>query len=104
MPDFLNYDQDQHIVTLTMNEPDRRNPLTGNTAVPELLAAIDRIHGDPSVRAVILTGAGTAFPRVVMSEICCDRAGVKSAACRSGKSTAPASRGCHWHCLIWRSR
>ena len=61
MPDFLNYDQDQHIVTLTMNEPDRRNPLTGNTAVPELLAAIDRIHGDPSVRAVILTGAGTAF-------------------------------------------
>jgi enoyl-CoA hydratase/carnithine racemase len=61
MPDFLNYDQDQHIVTLTMNEPERRNPLTGNTAVPELLAAIDRIHGDPSVRAVILTGAGTAF-------------------------------------------
>ena len=61
MPDFLNYDQDQHIVTLTMNEPDRRNPLTGNTAVPELLAAIDRIHGDPSVRAVILTGAGSAF-------------------------------------------
>jgi len=61
MPDFLNYDQDQHIVTLTMNEPDRRNPLTGNTAVPELLAAIDRIHGDISVRVVILTGAGTAF-------------------------------------------
>ena len=36
-------------------------PLTGNTAVPEFLAAIDRIHADHSVRAVILTGAGTAF-------------------------------------------
>jgi enoyl-CoA hydratase/carnithine racemase len=58
---FLNYEQDKHIVTLTMNEPERRNPLTGNTAVEEMLAAIARIEADRSVRAVILTGAGTAF-------------------------------------------
>lgn len=61
MPEFLRYEQHQHIVTLTMNEPERRNPLTGNTAVPEILAALERIHDDRSVRAVILTGAGTAF-------------------------------------------
>ena len=61
MPDFLRYEQSGHVVTLTMNEPERRNPLTGNTAVPEFLAAIERIHGDPTVRAVILTGAGSAF-------------------------------------------
>ncbi len=61
MADFLRYEQQGHIVTLTMNEPERRNPLTGNTAVEEFLAAIDRIHGDRSVRAVIITGAGTAF-------------------------------------------
>lgn len=61
MPDFLLYAQQGHVVTLTMNEPARRNPLTGNSAVPEFLAAIDRIHNDRSVRAVILTGAGTAF-------------------------------------------
>ena len=61
MNPFLNYEQDEHIVTLTMNEPERRNPLTGNTAVEELLAAIGRIESDRSVRAVILTGAGTAF-------------------------------------------
>ncbi|MBC8635687.1 crotonase/enoyl-CoA hydratase family protein [Caballeronia sp. EK] len=61
MNHFLSYEQDQHIVTLTMNEPERRNPLTGNTAVAELLAAIGRIEADRSVRAVILTGAGTAF-------------------------------------------
>lgn len=61
MTDFLRYEQQGHIVTLTMNEPGRRNPLTGNTAVAEFLAAIDRIHGDRSVRAVIITGAGTAF-------------------------------------------
>jgi enoyl-CoA hydratase/carnithine racemase len=61
MSPFLNYEQDEHVVTLTMNEPERRNPLTGNTAVEEFLAAIGRIEADRSVRAVILTGAGTAF-------------------------------------------
>ncbi len=61
MADFLLYDQEGSVVTLTMNQPERRNPLTGNTAVPEFLAAIDRIHEDRSVRAVILTGAGTVF-------------------------------------------
>jgi enoyl-CoA hydratase/carnithine racemase len=61
MSHFLEYDQDGHIVTLTMNEPERRNPLTGNTAVQEFLTAIERIENDRSVRAVILTGAGTAF-------------------------------------------
>ncbi len=58
---FLQYQQDGHIVTLTLNEPDRRNPLTGNTAVQEFLEAIERIEDDRSVRAVIVTGAGTAF-------------------------------------------
>jgi enoyl-CoA hydratase/carnithine racemase len=61
MADFLLYEQKGHIVTLTMNEPERRNPLTGNTAVREFLAAFDRIQADSSVRAVIITGAGSAF-------------------------------------------
>ena len=61
MPNFLKYKQDGHVVTLTMNEPERRNPLTGNSAVPDFLAAIDRIHQDHNVRAVIITGAGSAF-------------------------------------------
>lgn len=61
MTDFIRYEQAGPVVTLTMNEPERRNPLTGNSAVPELLQAIDRVHDDRSVRVVILTGAGTAF-------------------------------------------
>jgi len=61
MSKFLQYAQQGHVVTLTMNEPGRRNPLTGNTAVDEFLEAIDRIEADTSVRAVIITGAGTAF-------------------------------------------
>jgi enoyl-CoA hydratase/carnithine racemase len=61
MPDFLIYEQDGPLVTLTMNQPERRNPLTGNTAVPEFLSAIDRIHDDRGVRCVIITGNGPSF-------------------------------------------
>jgi enoyl-CoA hydratase/carnithine racemase len=60
MPEFLVYEQDGPIVVLTMNQPERRNPLTGNSAVADFLAAIDRIHDDRSVRCVILTGNGRA--------------------------------------------
>ena len=61
MPEFLVYEQDGPIVILTMNQPERRNPLTGNSAVDEFLAAIDRIHDDRRVRCVILTGNGPSF-------------------------------------------
>ena len=61
MPDFLIYEQDGPLVTLTMNQPEQRNPLTGNTAVSEFLSAIDRIHDDRGVRCVILTGNGPSF-------------------------------------------
>jgi len=61
MTDFLLYKQQGHVVTLTMNEPERRNPLTGNNAVEEFLSAIDRIHQDRGVRVVVITGAGSAF-------------------------------------------
>ncbi|KOF55298.1 MULTISPECIES: crotonase/enoyl-CoA hydratase family protein [unclassified Achromobacter] len=61
MSDFLSYTQRGHVVTLTMNQPEKRNPLTGNTAVDEFVAAVARIEADPGVRAVILTGADPAF-------------------------------------------
>jgi enoyl-CoA hydratase/carnithine racemase len=61
MPDFLLYEQQGPVVTLTMNQPEQRNPLTGNTAVAEFLVAIARIHDDPEVRCVILTGNGPSF-------------------------------------------
>jgi enoyl-CoA hydratase/carnithine racemase len=61
MADFLIYEQIDAVVSLTMNQPEQRNPLTGNTAVPEFLAAIDRIHDDRGVRCVVLTGNGPSF-------------------------------------------
>ena len=61
MADFLIFEQDGPVVTLTMNQPEKRNPLTGNTAVEELLRAIDRIDADSGVRCVILTANGPSF-------------------------------------------
>jgi enoyl-CoA hydratase/carnithine racemase len=61
MADFLNYAQEGGIVTLTMNAPEVRNALTGNSAVEEFVAVARRIALDESVRVAILTGAGTVF-------------------------------------------
>lgn len=61
MTDFLRCEQDGPLVTLTMNQPEQRNPLTGNTAVSEFLQAIDRIESDRQIRCVIITGSGSAF-------------------------------------------
>jgi enoyl-CoA hydratase/carnithine racemase len=61
MADFLIYARQGPVVTLTMNQPEQRNPLTGNTAVAEFLAAIERIQDDRGVRCVILTANGPSF-------------------------------------------
>lgn len=61
MPAFLLYEKNGDVVTLTMNQPEMRNPLTGNSAVPEFVEACERINSDQTVKAVILTGAGPAF-------------------------------------------
>ena len=59
MENFLLYEKDGAIVTLTMNRPEERNPLTGH--FDEFVNACTRINADQLVRCVILTGAGPAF-------------------------------------------
>ncbi len=61
MGDFLQYEQDGAVVTLTMNRPDERNALSGGGQYADFVAACARIRGDDSVSVVILTGAGSAF-------------------------------------------
>ena len=61
MSDFLLYEQDGPVVTLTMNDVASRNALTGGNAPQEFVAACERITLDLSVRAVIVTGNGPAF-------------------------------------------
>ncbi len=58
---FLTQERDGAILTLTMDQPETRNALTGNTAVDEFVQVCDEIRRDTSVKAVILTGAGPIF-------------------------------------------
>ncbi|MGQ0510931.1 MAG: crotonase/enoyl-CoA hydratase family protein [Betaproteobacteria bacterium] len=61
MSDFVLYEKDGAVVTLTLNRPDERNALSTQAQWDELAAACAAIQADESVKAVILTGAGTAF-------------------------------------------
>lgn len=61
MEDFLKIERHGAVVIWTMNQPDSRNVLTGNSAVEEIVDACSNVARDSSVRAVILTGADPAF-------------------------------------------
>lgn len=61
MEKFLKCERDGAVMTLTMNQPESRNPLTGNTAIAEFLVACQQIEADPTIKVVIITGAGAAF-------------------------------------------
>lgn len=51
---------DQGVVTLTLDVPQKRNALTAELR-QALLETLQRDEADPSVRAIILTGAGGSF-------------------------------------------
>jgi enoyl-CoA hydratase/carnithine racemase len=58
---FLDRTQRDGIMVLTMNRPQERNVLTDEAQFREFVDACDAINADRSVRAVILTGRGSAF-------------------------------------------
>jgi len=55
------YEQEGHVVTLTLNRHETRNAISEDEMVDAIVAACDKINKDHSVRAVIITGAGSAF-------------------------------------------
>ncbi|WP_137390735.1 crotonase/enoyl-CoA hydratase family protein [Rhodoligotrophos defluvii] len=54
-------ERDGAIATITLNQPELRNPISDSEMIDALEQAIRRADQDVSVRAVILTGAGSAF-------------------------------------------
>jgi enoyl-CoA hydratase/carnithine racemase len=62
MRDFetIRYEVADHVLTLTLNRPDKLNVLT-KLMRRELCAALDAADADDEVRAIIVTGAGRAF-------------------------------------------
>jgi enoyl-CoA hydratase len=53
-------ERDGHVVTLTMNRPEKKNALSGDM-LAGLVMGYDYIDSEPEVRCAILTGAGGNF-------------------------------------------
>jgi len=51
---------DNHIATLTLNRPDKRNAMS-DAMRSEFIDALEHVSADKSVRALVLTGAGKGF-------------------------------------------
>lgn len=49
------------VTRITLNLPERCNPISDNDVIDALLDAVHEANRDQAVRAVILTGVGTAF-------------------------------------------
>jgi enoyl-CoA hydratase len=54
------FDVADHVALITVNDPDRRNAVTGDMST-QLRAAVERAEADSDVHAVVITGAGKAF-------------------------------------------
>ncbi|MDV8002266.1 crotonase/enoyl-CoA hydratase family protein [Rhodococcus sp. IEGM 1408] len=54
-------ERSDHIETWTLNLPDSRNPISDPAIVDALCDQVAAVNADHDVRAVVLTGAGSAF-------------------------------------------
>jgi enoyl-CoA hydratase/carnithine racemase len=61
MSDKVLYEQDGPIVTITLNDPKMRNPISELAMVDGIVEALERLNQDNTARVAILTGAGSAF-------------------------------------------
>lgn len=58
---FVRRDDDDGVVTLTLNHPDTLNRFSDGSQFLELAAHVRRANADPAVRVLLITGAGKAF-------------------------------------------
>ena len=61
MSDLILEQRDGQVLTLTLNRPEKRNPISDPDMIDALCAALERADADLDVRCVVLTGAGSAF-------------------------------------------
>ena len=54
-------DKDGRVATVTLNDPDRRNPMSDPEMIEAIVAAVTDVQNDTSIACMILTGAGSAF-------------------------------------------
>lgn len=56
----LTFEREGHVAVVTLSRPEKLNALDA-TLRADVLAALDEVHGDDEIRAVVLTGAGRGF-------------------------------------------
>src|SRR5207244_13379612 len=64
-----------HVCSITLNRPAKRNALTTGM-IADLRAAVERAAAEPAVRVVVVRGAGAAFcAGLDLGELAAQRAG-----------------------------
>ena len=58
--DHITLDVDGPVALMTLSRPERLNAMNA-AMLDEMMAACDAVEADPSIRALVLTGAGKAF-------------------------------------------
>jgi len=61
MTGFLKIERDGHVVTLTLNRPEKRNAISTAEECAEVADACRALNRDDRVRVVIVTGEGSSF-------------------------------------------
>jgi len=61
MSELVRIEREGAIAIVTLNQPEKRNPISGLDMIDALEAAMRTLDADMEVRAVVLTGAGSAF-------------------------------------------
>ncbi len=61
MTDKILFEKEGHIAVLTLNQPETRNALTDIDLVEAVVDACETANRDMDIRALIVTGAGSAF-------------------------------------------
>lgn len=59
--DILKFHVDNHVATLTLNQPETRNSISEHEMINAIISACDELNKNPDIRVAILTGAGSAF-------------------------------------------
>lgn len=61
MPDLLKFERDGAVCTITINLPEKLNPITAPGMVDAIVTTLDDINRDTGICVAIITGAGKAF-------------------------------------------
>lgn len=105
MTDAVLTTRDGDIITWTLNRPEARNPISEPDVIEALENAVAEVNGDPSVRAAIITGSGSAFSSGGNVKHMQNREGMFGGSPpKSGRATDTASSGSHSPCTTARYR